>query len=219
MQRLSTVRVRVAEAEHHLGLCGTGGRVQAAGPDPADGKFTEEGERAARQQRAGNLLDALRFGHSAAVFAGPIVRRPQAAAVSGGGDDRLRAAQPGQPQGEGIGTAQMAGQKRDGEGTGFIQHHNGGVPGFAAQMGGNGTHGNARRPHKHQRICLGKRVGGEVGQREVPRAETGGHGGGIVLRVQAVGQALRQGQPPRREGGEGDGHRVASRKPVVKPGS
>ena len=59
-----------------------------------------------------DVVDALRFGHSAAVFTGPIVRRPQAAAVSGGGDDRLRAAQPGQPQGEGIGTAQMAGQKR-----------------------------------------------------------------------------------------------------------
>ena len=105
-----------------------------------------------RQQCTADLLDALRFGHNAALPLGPLVHRKKAVQVCGGRDDRHRTAHRRQPPRQRIGAAQMPGQQRNGEPPALIQHHHGGICGLAAAVRRDGPHCDPHCADINQRV-------------------------------------------------------------------
>ena len=110
----------------------------------------------AGENLGGNADNGLRIPHPAVLPLGPLVHGKEPPDVRGGGDHRHCAQLGGDVPGQVVGPAQVAAENGDGEAARFVHYHHRRVGGLVADMGGNGPHGNASRPHKNQGVRLGK---------------------------------------------------------------
>ena len=99
----------------------------------------------AGQQTAGDFSDCAGVFDFHVLLRRPLVKGKNTVPVRRSSDDRLRSRQPRNPLRQAVSAADMAACQRDAKARCIIQRKDGGIGGFADQIGGCGPHRNPRR--------------------------------------------------------------------------
>ena len=184
-------------------------------------EVTGKAHRPSLQQGGGHLLGQNPVCDGHAPLPGPHVHGEQTVDVGGGGHRRLSAGEGGHPPGQLVGAPHVPGEEGDHKPPRLVHTDHGGVGKLVPHMGGNGPHGDPRRPHKYQGVRPRPGPGRPPLQRGVGlRPYLGGEAGRDVEGApQGVRQAAAQRRPPAGKGDDRRGHLLASRNSWVKVGS
>ena len=176
----------------------------AVPPDHAGGQLPLHGEVAAQGHRAlqnggGHRFCGLHAVQKQPLPGGPGVHGKPPVYVGGGGDHGHGPQLLRQPEGQGVGPADVPGQQGDDEPAQLVHAQHRRVGALVPHPGGDGAHGDARRPHEHQGVRPGEQRPGGPGA-------GGGQGGkvpaGQLLRGEAAAFVPRPEQAvPGQQGG------------------